>query len=57
MIWGTFTMWYIAVGIIATAIFTVCALIGGAFDLVFMLKELLQLGADESDDGRVPDSR
>lgn len=54
MMWGGITMWYMAIGIALTAVFTVVALIFGASDLIFMLKELLSMETDETDDGRVP---
>ncbi len=51
--WATITTWYIIIGLVLTVIFTLCVLVGGAFDLVSMLKELMRMEADETDDGRV----
>lgn len=53
MLFTNVTMIYVVVGLILTAIFAVVAIIGGAFDLVFMFKELKSKTADEADDGRV----
>jgi hypothetical protein len=47
------TMYFVFFGIIATGIFTTIAFIGGAFDLIFLLRELRTKEIDEHDDGRV----
>jgi hypothetical protein len=53
MLFGTITVYFVFLGIIATGIFTTIAFIGGAFDLAYLFRELRAKEIDEVDDGRV----
>lgn len=47
------TMYYVIGGLVLTAVFTLITLVGGACDLVRLLKHLHAREADELDDGRI----
>ncbi len=51
--WSDITMYYVAGNLVLMFVFTIVAAIGGAFDLVYMFRELKNRTADELDDGRV----
>ena len=45
--------WFIVVNVIATTAFTIVVIVGGFFDLRFLIKSLREETPDETDDGRV----
>ena len=52
-IWAGITAYYVVVNLIIMFLFTIIAAIGGAFDLIYLFKELHVKKIDELDDGRV----
>jgi len=51
--WSPFMFWFIVVNVIATTAFTIVVIVGGFFDLRFLIKSLREETPDETDDGRV----
>jgi hypothetical protein len=51
--WSPFMFWFIVANVIATTVFTIVVIVGGFFDLRFLIKALREETPDETDDGRV----
>ena len=55
--WSKFTFWYVLTNAIITVLFTSVIIVGGIFDLKFLLNSLKLEVADDTDDGRVESSQ
>ena len=53
--WSPFIFWYVAINAVLCAVFTMVVVIGGIFDLRYLLRSLREEHVDESDDGRCID--
>ena len=53
--WSDITMVYVVGNLILMFCYTIVTAIGGAFDLIYLLKELKKKDVDELDNGRVLD--
>ncbi len=51
--WEKITIWYVAINLVLMLLYTIITAIGGAFDLIYLLRELAEKEIDETDNGRV----
>lgn len=51
--WSAFVFWFAVANTVATTLFTIVVIIGGAFDLRYLFRALESERVDETDDGRV----
>lgn len=51
--WSAFMYWFIGINVVVTFLFTIVVIIGGIFDLKFLLKALRTSEVDNQDDGTV----
>lgn len=55
--WSPLIFWFVTINVFACLLFTIAVIIGGCFDLSFLFRALRDEDVDETDDGRVPESR
>ena len=55
--WSQFVFYFAVINTVATMLFTVVVVVGGVFDVKFLLHTLKTEAADETDNGMVKDAK